>query len=360
MDYKKLTVYILITLLATFMAGRVVLAAASDDVDAYKKAYALIGEEKWKDALGALSHFIDEYTDSEYVDDAGYWYCYAMERSGADDEKALQCYESFLSDYQDSKWEKAAKSQVIVLAKKLSKNGHTEYKHYLKGYEKNGEDEIAITAIHALGERGDERSLVKLQSIYDKKKNKSIRKAVIFAISQNESKKALDYLYQIVQDKSDPSSQGEAVFWLSQREEKEAAGYVEKVLFGDYSAAILKKAVFAAAELEHGGFQLLEKVVKNHKDETVRAEAVFWISQTESKDAVAFLGNLAFTDKSEKVQLKAVFGLSQIETEQSVNMLVKIAKEHKSIDVRKQAIFWLGEIEHPAAEKALDEIIDSL
>jgi len=363
MNWFKISIITLLSIVVLLIATDMLMAKASEaETDAYKKAYALGGEEEWEEALTALQAFMGNYPDSIYADDAGYWFCHANEHISDSLEKSVECFESFVEKHPKSKWNNAAKSKVVSIAKKLIKHGKHEYNAQLKSYQGNGNVEIAIQAIHALGHRYGEASAKKLKQIYDKKDNFAVRKAVIFALSQNDHKSALEYLYQIATSDNDIKSQLEAVFWLGQRDEKEAAGYLEKIVFGDYSYIVLKKAVLSISQLDNGATDLLIKVAKNHSNAEVRMEAVFWISQADepSDSAVAFLDELIFKSNDSKLQNKAVFALSQIESPAAVKALIKIVKTHTSTDVRKQAIFWLGQSDDPSAVDALTDIIDSL
>jgi len=57
------------------------------------------------------------------------------------------------------------------------------------------------------------------------------------------------------------------------------------------------------------------------------------------------------------VKKSAVFAISQLPAEKGVPMLIDIAKTNKSPSVRKNAIFWLGQKDSREALKFFEEIL---
>ncbi len=64
----------------------------------YKKGYALILNEQWKEARKLFEEVLAKYPNSEYRSDAEYWSAYALRH--LDRKKAVQAYENFLAQYQ--------------------------------------------------------------------------------------------------------------------------------------------------------------------------------------------------------------------------------------------------------------------
>ena len=57
------------------------------------------------------------------------------------------------------------------------------------------------------------------------------------------------------------------------------------------------------------------------------------------------------------IQKQAAFALSQLKDGKGIPILIKIVKNHPGIEVRKNAIFWLGQSNSEEALEALISIV---
>ncbi len=90
---------------------------------AYKQAYALVLEEKWAPAKTAMDDLVRQFPKSAWVDDARFWSCYALEKTGQSPETVFKCYQKFVGENPGSEWADDAKSNMIRLAQGLAKAG---------------------------------------------------------------------------------------------------------------------------------------------------------------------------------------------------------------------------------------------
>ena len=84
------------------------------DAVAYKKAYKLVLDEKWKDAIQEFSSFLNKYPRSSWKDDAGFWLCYSKEKAGYNLEEVFKSYQDFAKNNRRSKWADDARSNMIA------------------------------------------------------------------------------------------------------------------------------------------------------------------------------------------------------------------------------------------------------
>jgi HEAT repeat protein len=338
--------------------------ASDDEKKAYDTAYAFVTEESWEKALPALQAFLQKYPDSVYTDDAGYWQCYVLEQLGEDPEQCYDCYDEFLEKHEDSNWIKSVKSRLIMVSKKLEKLGKIEYSEKVESYEKNGNTDIVVEAIYALGRRDSEKSLEKLMNIYKKKENKKIRDAVLFALADNSSPKALNFLLEIAKTEKDPTFQKEAIFWIGQRDDDRALKVLQEIIFGNYSIESQKEALFAIASGSSSRTEkrvdIILEVIKKHSNSRIKNEAIFWMGQIKSPKVIKFLEDQAFADNPVETTKALLFALQDYGTPESLDLLIKIAKKHPNMEIKKEAIFWLGQKNDEKALKAIEELIDEL
>lgn len=355
MNYKTLnkgsTMKVLIISILLFMLFQALPAKGISDDDAnklYQEAYSLVLDKKWDEAIEKFELLLDKYHSSSWADDAQFWMCYAMEKRDNNPEKAFNCYEDFAQSHKESQWRDDAIQNLARLAGELKEEGKTEYGLRLKAIEDEMNDELSLAAIQALSSRGDERAFKALVKIYDNNTNERIRKKMVYIIGSFESKASVEKLEDIAKNDKDDDIRAEALFWLAdQNSTKEIAEFLLDRALNDKSVKVQKKAVFSLGDMDNNlGIPFLYKVATDHKDEDIRAEAVFWIGdRAKSVESVKKLATFALNDKSDKVRKKAIFALSETEMDAAVDELIAISKKHKDPDLRANALFWLSQNE---------------
>jgi HEAT repeat protein len=366
MNWKQITAWILFSLVASVVCCKALEAEKATDAEkkAYETAYSFVTEENWSEALPALEAFIQKYPDGVYTDDAGYWYCYTLEKSDEDPEACYDCYEEFMEKYEDSNWIKTAKSRQIILSKKLEKLGKKEYAEELESYKENGDSDIVIEAIYALASRNSDKSVEKLLDIYKKKDSKRIRDAVVFALYNSPSAKAQDFLFEIAKIEKDPKAQKNAIFWVGQKGGERAMKLLQEIIYGNYSIEVRKEAIFTIASGSDSDNEkrvdILLDIMKKVDNSRLKNETIFYLGQKKSPKVIKFFEEQAFANNSLETLKALVFALHENKTPESLDLLIKIAKKHPNMKIRKEAIFWLGESKDEKALKAIEEIIDEM
>jgi hypothetical protein len=68
----------------------------------YKEGYALVMEERWKEARARFSDLIAKYGKSDYLDDAKYWSAFCLKHTSPKD--AVAAYKKFIETYRSSSY----------------------------------------------------------------------------------------------------------------------------------------------------------------------------------------------------------------------------------------------------------------
>jgi HEAT repeat protein len=345
---KRLAVHLLMLAYLLSTWGQYVQADPNaTETRAYQDAYNCILEENWEKGLMAFKNFTEQYEKSPYFDDALFWHCFALEKTGADCEDVFKCYQDFIKTHPKSKWADDAKRNLIAVGKKLSEMGKKEYGAIIRTMQDSVNKEIALTAISALRNIGNERALEALVSLYNKTQHRAVREEIIFAVSQFKSPKVLQGLKKIVKEDPDRHMREKALFWLSQKtQSKEVIQLMEHVAINDPNQEVREKAVFALSQIRKGkGIGALKRIAGTTKDAAVRKEAVFWIGQNaRSADVIQFLEAVVKNDSDPQVRERALHALAHQAPENlGVPALINLVKTHSDKTVRKKAVFWIGQ-----------------
>jgi HEAT repeat protein len=344
---KKHTVHILLLACLLSTWGRYVQADPNGtDTQAYQEAYNHILEENWDKALTAFDTFIQQYKKSPYLDDAHFWHCFAMEKTGAADEDVFKCYQDLINAYPKSQWTDDAKRNLIAVGKKLSDMGKAEYGAIIEAMQGSVDKEIALTAISALRNIGSERALDALAGLYKSTQNRAVREEIIFTLSQFKSPKVVQSLTEIVKEDPNRYMREKALFWLGQKtQSEEVIKLMEHVVLNDPNHEVREKAVFALSQVREGkGIGALKRIAGEAKDAAVRRESVFWLGQqAKTNDVIQFLKTIVQKDSDPEVRERALHALAHARNNLGIPALIKLAESHPDKTVRKQAVFWVGQ-----------------
>ena len=181
------------------------------DAIAYKKAYTLVLNEKWKDAIKEFETFLKNFPRSSWRDDANFWLCYSKDKAGYNPEDVFKCYRQFIEKYKRSKWANDARSNMIVIGQKLVQMGKVEYQSALEYLKQEDDEEISITALYALQNIGDEKALNAILKLYDTSKSENYRGKIIYALGNFDSPAAFNKLVDIAKTEPDTDLKKKAI-----------------------------------------------------------------------------------------------------------------------------------------------------
>jgi hypothetical protein len=185
---------------ASFTSGE----TQTEDARKYQAVYSLIMEEEWEEAGQALDEFLSAYPKSPWVDDARFWKCYVLQETGGSRATVFKCFQEFISAYPTSEWADDARRKMIEIAEELAERGKPEYQAIVKAMQKTGDEEVAIAALEALRDVGDESALQSLLDLYAQNAEGKLRSRIINVLGEFESPKALQKLIEIARTDASP------------------------------------------------------------------------------------------------------------------------------------------------------------
>ena len=110
-----------------------------------------------------------------------------------------------------------------------------------------------------------------------------------FVLSQSELPQARTGLSALADAGRSDEVRGSALFWIAQAGWQDAEPRILAVLADDASPALQEKAVFALSQLEKGADEALIRVLEGRYPRAAKKQALFWLSQSDSELAFAFL-----------------------------------------------------------------------
>lgn len=331
----------------------------SESGKAYQKAYNLILNEKWNEAIGAMQKVLSDYPRSRWRDDASFWIIYAQDKSGQPREAVFSSYQNFINKNRSSKWVDDAKINLIRVGKELAQSGKNEYLKMLESMEKSDQREISISALYALGRMGDDRALDSIIKIYDETDDSLIKEKVIYTLNNFKNEKALDKIISIAQSDPNPKLREKAIYWLSeQTPNAKLMNLLEEMAMKEANVEVAEQAVQRLTEFEtQESLKRVMRIAREHSNKDVRARSVLNLrEQSESPEVLELLETVATTDKAEKVRDRAMLSIAESATKESQDILMRLARVKNDENMRQKAVYWLGE--KATSKKVLDALGD--
>lgn len=150
----------------------------------------------------------------------------------------------------------------------------------------------------------------------------------------------------------DLDAAGMPLVWLEQVDPAESVAWLSTLLKADTggSRALWRAALAAVAmHAAPAANATLVELARNGSLVDTRGQALFWLGQRASAQAVAAITEAIDRDPEFEVKKKAVFALSQLGGDEAVTRLLDVARSNRSAAIRGEAMFWLGQTKDPRA-----------
>jgi hypothetical protein len=205
----------------------------------------------------------------------------------------------------------------------------------------------------------DDQSLSILDNLYKLSSQENLKKRILSVAGLHDtSEHAVAFLEKILKSHEPDSLRARAASELGDQKLESAVRILHHAANIDRSSEVRKRAVYGLEDIGlPGAADALIDIAQNGKDEEARKRAIDCLADIASQKTAAALKNVAQSDENTDIQKRAVYALEDLPDDEGIPYLVDIAKTHNKLTVRKAAICCLGDSDDPRALKALIEII---
>jgi HEAT repeat protein len=326
---------------------------------AYQKAYNLILDENWAEAIKGMEAVIRQYPNSSVADDAAFYICLGREKSGQSMESAFECYKQCIERYPKSSYADDAKANLIRLADELAKAGKPQFRAIVRSMG-NGEDiKLKILAIQALiNSEEPEKTLPVVMKLYDQTSNEEDREKILYLMNDIDSPEVTVKLSEIVQKDPSVEVRKKAVYALGDRGDDVAAKELMKIVRSKNPLEIRKAALYSIANADTPeviGF--LAQVAKTDEEQELAKAATFAINDTDSPESLKALQEIVKVAPALEVRKAALYALGDRDEADTVGVLRTVALSDADEELRRAAVYAIANNESAAAAQALSEIL---
>lgn len=350
--------------LLAFAAALLVLGpavAAADDGDsaqAYRRGYDLVLDEDWAGAVAAFDDLVAKYPESDWVDDATFWSCYARQQTGEAPAEVFGCYEKLLARYPKSEWSDDARRAMVRLAKQIDR---PEYREKVRDFGQDEDADRLLAVLVALGEIGDERSVDVILKRLDTVDDEHLRVRILDVLEDVDSPRVIQKLEETI--RTDPSSRVRiaALEALSDRESVDAVAILQTVVKdSSQPPQVRREALDELTDHDPPGLEQFLKEVALGADDALAREAIDELGDVENEQAVRVLAEILKQTPDARRRFEILDTLEDIELDAAVDALLEVARKDPDPRMRRAATESLGDMDTPAAREALIRLLEEI
>ena len=177
------------------------------------------------------------------------------------------------------------------------------------------------------------------------------------ALAYHAGKPATSALADLAAPAHPESLREQALFWLGQARGAEGADIVERFAKTDADPELRAKAIFALSQSHADDPYLKIRAISHADTSAhVRSQALFWMAQMHDARARADIIAAVRAERSEDALDEAVFALSQLDGEADA-ALIDVVRGDFPRKAKEKALFWLGQSGSDQAIAFLDEVL---
>lgn len=175
----------------------------------------------------------------------------------------------------------------------------TTARNLLMAQAKTGETKVRKEAIFWIGQVRGEESTDMLMPFLFEDADAKIREHAAFSLSQSKSPRAVSLLVRQGESDREAKVRSQAWFWLAQTQSKEAETAINRAIRKDPEKKVRHQAIFALSQLPAPrAVNALTAVAEDRSlDRDDRKQAVFWLGQNGSAEAMAYIDSILTSRK---------------------------------------------------------------
>jgi HEAT repeat protein len=210
-----------------------------------------------------------------------------------------------------------------------------------------------------LDQAEDAQSLSILDNLYSSSNQEKLKKRILtIAGLHGTSENAVSFLEKVLKSHDPDTLRARAASELGDQDHERAVKLLYQTARYDRSFDVRKNSVYGLEDIKlTSAADALIDIAQNGKDREIRKKAIDCLADIASKKTATALKNVVENEEDTDIQKRAVYALEDLPDDEGIPYLVEIAKTHHKLTIRKAAIYCLGDSDDPRALQALIQII---
>ena len=336
----------------------------SDPADSlYKLGRQAIADREYRRAARLFQQIVDDYPKSDYAGDALYWRAYSLMKNAADTrspkdlELAMESIDRQAEDYADARTRSDARElrqQIRSLQARLGNEpaarelGKTVDELKTSKGCASDDDDVRTAALQGLIQMDAESAIPILKQVLARRDecSESLRKTAVWLIAQKERGDAAKTLLDVARNDPSVDVRRDAIHWLGQTRSEIVIPALDSIITSSRDDEVRNNAIFALSQQNDSrAADILRRVAENEKlPEDVRGQAVWWLGQKSTPTTISYLRQLYSRTESEDIRNNILHVISQSGDSAAGRWLLDIALDKSQpTESRKTALFFASQ-----------------
>lgn len=311
----------------------------------FREGRDFIEAQKWQQAADKFNDFIKGYPKDKDLDAALYWYGYALQKQGRNDEAAAALIR-LMERFPGSSWRQEARALLVVLGRKDAVDDAL-----------NKEDcEIKILALQSLFDADEERavSIVTEALRTNPAKCPGFQAAAVSMLGSHGGPKVVPILLDIARNNPDLKLRLTAIRQLGEQNSDQVVDELIKIYDADKTKEIRAQILRALVESRSPrGTAKVAEIARSVDDPALRPYAIRFLGEMNDAASLDELIRIYDADKTLEIRAQIIRALAEREDTRARAKLFEIARQGDTPELRVEAIRRLGEDGHASIDELL-------
>jgi HEAT repeat protein len=301
----------------------------------FKEGRDQIEAQNWQKAAEKFNDFIKGYPKEKDLDAALYWYAYALQKQGFNEDAATPL-KRLIERYPGSSWRREAEALLVVMG----------YQNVVTNFKNSDDCEIKVLALQSLFQADEERAV---NIVTDSLKANSttcpgFQSAAVSLLGAHGGARAVPILLDIARSNSDLKLRLTAIKRLGDQHSEQVTEELIKLYDADRTKEIRFQILRALVEsrTQRGTAKVIE-IARSGDDVATRAFAIRYLAELRDPASLDELIRIYDTDKTPEIRVQILRSLSQRDDPRARAKILEVARSGETPELRVEAIRRLSD-----------------
>ena len=301
----------------------------------FREGRDLIEAQNWQKAAEKFNDYITVFPKDQDLDAALYWFAYALQKQGKNDEAAGPLLR-LIKEFPNSSWRREAEAMLVVLGRGDA----------IRQALDRDNCEIKTLALQSLFEADEDRAISFVTQVLKGGASDcpSLKYAAVSLLGSHGGSRGVPLLLEIARNQSDLRLRLTAIKRLGEQNEDTIADELARLYDADRAKEIRAQILRAFAEMHSAKAEAkLIEIARGSDDTGLRQLAIRYLGEHHGEAALAELIRLFDADRTPEIRSQILRALAERNDPRAQAKLLEIARKGETIELRVEAIRRLGD-----------------
>ena len=301
----------------------------------FREGRDLIEAQNWQRAAEKFNEFIKGYPKDKDLDAALYWYGYALQKQGRNDDAAAALLR-LINRYPSSSWRNDAQALLVTLGRKADVDQALARDNC----------EIKILALQSLFQADEERAIAIVTDSLKANPNpcQGFQAAAVALLGAHGGARATPILLDIARTNPDPKLRLTAIRRLGEQRNDQITDELIKIYDADKTREVRVQIMRALVESRtpRGSAKVME-IARSGDDVALRAAAIRYIGDLNDAASLDELIRIYDADKTKEIRAMVLRALAERDDAKARAKIWEVARQGETPELRIEAIRRLSD-----------------